>query len=61
MKSAPQSEACSWVVSAAKKRPTNYPVHRLDARLADSVNRHGVLDTATKLAKWLEDVGIESN
>lgn len=59
MKSAPQSEACSWVVSAARKRPTNYPEHRLDPRLPDSVERNGVLDDTKDLAEWLSAVGVE--
>lgn len=61
MKTAPQSEACSWVVSAAQKRPTNYPTHRLDPRLAESVQQHGVLDTPDKLTVWLKEAGVPTN
>ncbi len=60
MKTARQGEMCSWIVSSASHRPTNYPPHRIDARLADSVTRHGVLDSPEKLTAWLEQAGVDT-
>ncbi|MEN0110692.1 MAG: hypothetical protein AAF805_08200 [Planctomycetota bacterium] len=59
MKTARQSDQCSWVVSAGTKRPTGYPPHRIDPRLPESVERHGVLRNPEELQDWLASVGAE--
>lgn len=59
MKTARQSDQCSWVVGAGSKRPTGYPSHRIDPRLPDSVERHGVLRNSEALQEWLASVGAE--